>query len=83
MPGHNKAARKGGDEVTHSINPMATVVNLWVQARFPRVKDGPKTGNHIDELNLATKKPPVKAAFKSLTHGRLAAIVRPQRGGRG
>ena len=52
MPRHNKAARKGGDEVTDSINPMATVVRLWVQARFPRVKDGPKTGSHIDVVNI-------------------------------
>ena len=52
-PSNNKApAQGGGDEVTHSINPMATVVNLWVQARFPRVKDGPKTGNHIDVISL-------------------------------
>ena len=51
---HNKApAQGGGNEVTHSINPMATVVSLWVQARFPRVKDGPKTGNHIDVINIA------------------------------
>ena len=65
MAGHNKApAQGGGDEVTHSINPMATGVSLWVQARFPRVKDGPKTGNHIDELTIATTRPPVKAAMK-------------------
>ena len=71
MARHNKAARKGGDEVTDSINPMATVVRLWVQARFPRVKDGPKTGNHIDGLTVATTKPPHKAEaklpFRSLT----------------